>query len=214
MTGSEFYNYCLRVFKRTDKSTEVYEAITDAILEVKLRLQMDDFKTVDATSQISVSGNYTFDVPSDFGHLIGDVVMVDVSGGSRIVPVISKPAWDTLYPDVAETSPNTGVPRHVALYGGKFYVGPVPDSTSYYYQLNYTQEAVTEIVSGTTSVPFSTMYREWLRAIVLKKLYAGLGTNDEATKWSSAGEYGLAMIEARERRNANEGVFNVVFSDI
>jgi len=38
MSGTEFYDYVLRTFKRTDKSQEVYDAITDTIMDMAERL--------------------------------------------------------------------------------------------------------------------------------------------------------------------------------
>lgn len=41
MTGSELYDYIVRTFKRTDKETEIYEAITDTILDLQVRFGFD-----------------------------------------------------------------------------------------------------------------------------------------------------------------------------
>src|SRR3990167_7755775 len=46
MTGSDFYSYLLRRgFKRTDKSAEAFEAITDAIQEMRRRFMFDEAET-------------------------------------------------------------------------------------------------------------------------------------------------------------------------
>ena len=43
MTGLEMYNYVLQTFKRTDKSTAIYQAITDTIMDIKIRFLSEDF---------------------------------------------------------------------------------------------------------------------------------------------------------------------------
>ena len=74
MTGSEFHDYVLRTFKRTDKTAEIYDAITDTILDMCERAGFEDTK-VEAytTGGITTLGDYKIDLPSDVGRLIGDV---------------------------------------------------------------------------------------------------------------------------------------------
>jgi hypothetical protein len=78
MSGTEFYNYVLRTFKRTDKSQEVYDAITDTIMDMAERFGFEDAKVEAYTAAgITSLGDYKLDLPPNFGRLIGDVRFSD-----------------------------------------------------------------------------------------------------------------------------------------
>jgi len=208
MTGSEFYDYVLSVFKRTDKSTEVYEAVTDVIMDIKRQFAFEDFKTEDKTLQIGSLGDYTVSLPSDFQHLIGKVTCFDSNGIEKVLTKRSKETYDRLYPNPDATDVNTNVPSDFCIFNKKIYLGDVPDDASYYYAISYSTEAGTEIVTGTTSVPFTDRYRKILRQLVLAEVYANLGFDDEAAKWIKLGGEGLGQMMADEANNvdATEGV--------
>jgi len=207
MTGANFYTYILETFKRTDKSTEVYGAITDVVMDIKLQMKAEDFKTVSTVAEIAVVGNYTFAVASNFGHLIGEITLVNPAGGSWSLDKISKETYDMIYPYHNETNPATGSPKHFCLYGGNFYVGPIPDLTTYKYQYNYTTEAATAIVSGTANVPFTDRYRFVVKDMVLARLYFDLDDDEKAQKYMQLGLSGLAKIITNENYNTEAPAF-------
>jgi len=211
LTGLEFYNYILRVFKRTDKETEIYEAITDVIMDIKLRYTFEDFKTVKADLTIPVANDYTIDIPVDFGHLIGDIVLQGDT--DRVLTKISKPKYDELYPEQTASDVSTGVPLYYCLFGNKFYIAPVPDKTTYTYQINYTTEAETQIISSTDDVPFTDKYRWVLRSLVLAEMYYNMGNDVEAQKWEQRGEAKLGIMVASEQNNIDYSV-NLEFNDL
>lgn len=206
MTGSDFLAYVKRTFKRTDKDTEIYEAMTDVVMEMKLAFKPEDFKTIRAVAEIAVAGNYTFTVQSNFGHLIGEVILVNPAGGSWPLIKVSKEAYDNLYPYQAETQDHTGCPKHFCLYGGSFYIGPKPDLLTYKYQYNYTTEAATTMAAG-VEVPFTSKYRWVVKDLVLARLYIDLDDDEKAAKYKGIGETGLAKIIANEMYNTDAPTF-------
>lgn len=204
MTGSDFYAYILRVFKRTDKETDVYEAITDTIMEIKARFISDDFKTIVSNLVISALGNYTIDLPTDFGHIIGDVIILENGQGSYPLHKRTKETFDRLYPHPADTTIVRSKPTDFCLFGGKIYLGPVPDSVANYaYKLSYTTEAETAVTSATAAVPFTDRFRWIIRDMVLEKLYAGLGFDAEAQKFKVRGEEGLSLMVGNDVFNTD-----------
>jgi hypothetical protein len=207
MTGQQFRDYCVRTFKRTDKDTEIYEALTDVILDIKLQMNAEDFKTESVDAEISVAGNYTFDVPDDFGHLVGDMTLVNPAGGSWPLIKVSKEIYDVYYPYQHEDNPITGSPRHFCLFGNTFYIGPIPDLTTYKYQFNYTTEAATAITSGTSDVPFTDRYRWIVKDLVLARLYFDIDDDEKANKYLQLGTAGLMKIIANERMNTDAPTF-------
>lgn len=207
MTGAEFETYLLESFKRDDKSTEIFNALTDVIMDIKLQMNSEDFKTERCTAEISVAGNYTFAAQSNFGHLIGDVTLVNPAGGSWPLIKVSKPIYDAYYPSQHETNPVTGSPRHYCVFGKTFYIGPTPDLTTYKYQYNYTTEAATAITSATSSVPFCDRYRQYVKDMVLARLYLDLDDDEKATKYLQLGAAGLLKIINNENNNVEAPTF-------
>ena len=102
----------------------------------------------------------------------------------RVLNKISKQEYDERHPYrllTASSAQNRGTPIDVCVYAKQLYLGPVPDSTDYRYNINYTTEAYTEVAVGTDPVPFTDKYRNIVRAGILAELYDGLGVLDG--KW-------------------------------
>lgn len=208
MTGANLLAYIKRTFKRTDKDTELYESITDCVIDMRLRFYPEDFKTRStALTGCTVKGDYSLTLPTDFGHLIGQVSIKDDSSEQYYPPLvkISIEDYDRLYPgrmmDAAQR--DTGVPRHFCLYGGDIFVGPCVDKTTYDFLINYTQEAATDIVAGTTSVPFTDKYREVVKAGTLMRIYRDLEMYQEADIQEGHYEQGIGKIIANDEMNSS-----------
>lgn len=207
MLGSDFRDYLVRTFKRTDKDTEIYEALTDVVMDIKLSMKAEDFKAEIITLTIPVSGNYTVAVPTDFGHMIGVLTAVNPAGGSWDLIKVTKEKYDLLYPYQHETAVIKGSPLHFCLYGNTFYIGPKPDLTTYKYQLNYTTEAATAMTALTANVPFTTKYRQYVKDMVLARLYIDLDDDEQASKYTGLGANGLNKIITNELYNTDAPTF-------
>lgn len=207
MTGSDWRDYVLRCgFKRPDKDTELYEATTDAIQEMRRRFMFDEAENETTTTDtISVLGDFKLTVESDFGLLLG-VVLEDDDTGTPLVH-ISKSEYDRLYSSVNVES-DKGYPEHFCIYNGQIYLGPIPDQTSYSYRISYSRRAGT-ITSSTTGVPFTNLYRDVLCDNVLERLYRGLEDYDKADRHKQKFEEGFLFSMRRERLNSGVGSFNV-----
>ena len=184
MTGAEFLAYVKRKFKRTDKDTEIYEATTDVIADIRLQLRTEDYKEEAYTADISVLGDYRVSLPTDFGHLIGDITLIDDTGSmNRKLKKMSKQSYDDKYPERLHTDVSNvdlGVPVDYCIYSGQVYLGPVPDDITYKYYMNYTTEDYAATTALTDPVPYSERYRQMLRYGVLADLYDGLDFIEEA----------------------------------
>jgi hypothetical protein len=202
MTGPEFLAYVKRTFKRTDKDTEIYEAVTDTVFDMRLRFYSDDYKVRAYSTALSTVGDYAIPKPDYFGHLIGEVNVKDDTSEQAYTPLrkISIEDYDRLYPDrmldVAQR--NTGVPRRFCIYGSNILVGPCVDSTSYKFYLNYTEEDETAISASTTTVPFCDRYREVVKHGVLARMNRDLEMYQEAEYYSAEYEKGIAKIAAND----------------
>lgn len=208
MSGSAFYTYVLRKFKRTDKSTEVYDAITDTIANMRTKFAFDDYKEEAYVTGISTLGGFQIALPSDFKHIIGTISIVDTDTDQYYDPLvqISKQKYDELYPDrllSTVASMNKDVPRHFCIYAAQLYVGPVPDKITYQYQINYATEETSAVTSSTTAVPFTNDYmqRTVLRSGTLYELNEGLENFEEAAYWKAVYLDGLETLIKMEKEN-------------
>lgn len=211
ITGANFYTYCLAVLKRTDKSTEVYQAMTDIIRDMRLRFLSEDFKSINTALTISTIGNYSVALPSDFGHIIGDVMMKDTSADESYPPLnkISIEEYNKKYPDRFNTAVGnkmTGIPYDYCIFSGDLLVGPPVDKTTYEFRFAYSTEDGVEISSGTSDVPFTDKYRKTVRYGVLQLMYEGLENYEEADKWELKYERDLVKIIDNDRLNVKDNL--------
>jgi len=205
MTGEEFRDYVGRTFKRTDKDTEIYESITDMVMDMKLNYFFEDYKTNDETLQIVALGDYKIALSSyNIGHIIGRVRLLDTDDDyGRPLNKLSKETYDAKYPYPSASDVDKVMPVDYCIYGNELWLGGVPDDADYKYGISFSSEAATTIIAGTASVPFTDKYRWVLKNLVLADLYAGLGNDEEAAKWQGKANEGISKIIANDEFNTN-----------
>ena len=201
MTGSEFHDYVVRTFKRTDKTTEIYDAITDTIFDMCERMDFEDTK-IEAytTGGITTLGDYKIDLPSDFGRLIGDVRWSD-QDNSWTLTKLSKQEFNEKYGDPDGDDPIDGEPLHYCVFGNQILLGPIPDKTTYEYQIDYSTFPADEITSISTEVIFTDKARECVKFGTLSRLYEVMEAWDLAAKYKGKFEEELGQFVAREKEN-------------
>lgn len=204
MTGSQWITYVLVKCKRPDKTSEILDATTDIIADMRMQFYSEDYKEEAYLAGISTLGEYRLPLPVDFGHLIGDVSITDQDTQTAYPPLIklSKEKYDEIYTRRSLDSDNQyqSIPLHYCIFARQIYLGPVPNKITYRYQINYTTEAGQVITSSSTSVPFSDQvpHRNVLRAGVLKDIHEGMENFQEAQYWEGEYNKGLSKIIASE----------------
>lgn len=200
MTGAELLTYIKKTFKRTDKDTELYEAITETIMDIKIAFNPEQFKTIGYTAGIDTIGEYSFTLPTNFGHLIGDIKILDGTS-SYALEKLSKSSYDRLEANPSYSGVDTSKPTHFCIYGGQVFLYPVPDSLDYQYELNYTEEDATEVTAVTAVVDFTDRHRDTLKYGVLSRMYIDLGIDDEAMKFTNLYNQSLGKIITNDEDN-------------
>jgi hypothetical protein len=207
MTGSELLAYVKKIFVRTDKDTELYECMTDIVVDMRLRLLSDDYSYETTISSALSEGEYIIGVPSDFGHLLTSGVGIrDTSADDVYNPLqkISKARFDEIYQDnfsSTTSNRNTGTPCHYAYFGRQIFVGPAVDHGNYEFRLNYTTDGVADIISTTDPVPFTDKYRRIVRDGVLMLIYKQLEAYALADRYEADYERGLSKIQSNDDFN-------------
>lgn len=202
MTGVEILAYIKRTFKRTDKDTEIYEAITDTVANIGIRLELDDTEKVSSDLTIDTLGDYKIALPDDFSILIGDVLFTNDAGTSYTLKKRGKASFDKRFFDQEYSNVITGKPTEYAIFGNYIYLGCVPDSTDYIYRINYSTKETNPITSGTSDVTYSEDYREVLKYGVLMRLYIDLDMTVNAQKYLGLYEKGINDIFSKNYKNS------------
>lgn len=220
MTGENLYNYILQVLKRTDKSDEVYTAIADTVMDMRSRMLHDDeaYVSTVVTGALSV-GDYKLALPSDFGHLVGDISLRDDASDTAYNPLekISKEEYDQIYQSNFNDTVgnrNTGTPKHYCFFGSELYLGPAVDKTTYEFSINYTVEDTPTYTSASTTVPFTDQFREVVRAGVLFRMFRELELYDSSDYWKQVYEQGIQIIIANDDFNTDGSVIGIQYHGI
>jgi hypothetical protein len=220
MTGLQLYNYILQTFKRTDKSTEVYTAIADTVMDMRSRMISDDFSAVSAAlTGINAVGDYELTLPTDFGHLIGDVLIKDTSSDDVYLPLnkIIKTEWDVKYNQALSTSAGnrlTGTPTEYCIFAGKIYLGSPVDKLTYEFKINYTTEDLPTYTAVTAAIPFTDQFREVVKAGTLQRMFREVGNYPESDIWGAVYVDGVMNIIANDDFNRDGSVQSINYSGV
>lgn len=209
MTGQETLDYIVRTLKRDDKNTEIFDSLTDVIMEIGLLFKSEENAYEAFSTFISAVGDYKLPLPQDFGHIIGDITAVDqTTKETWPVRKITKEMYDERYGDrlLDDTDDiKKDKPKHFCIFGEQLFLGAVPDKASYLYQINYTIEEGAIITAATASVRFTDRYRRTIKYGVLADIYMGLGLDEEAAKWQALYDRDITRISANDEDNTQEG---------
>jgi hypothetical protein len=220
MTGANFYNYVLQVLKRTDKSTETYTAVADTVMDMRSRMFSEDaLKVSAALTGCSTIGNYELTLPTDFGHLVGDVLIKDTAADDVYLPLnrITKPEWDIEHNQAIATAVGnrlTGTPINYCMFAGKIYVGPPVDKTTYEFKINYTLEDEPTYTAATAAVPFTEQFREVVRAGTLQRMFREIGNYPESDIWGAVYAEGVNNIIDNDEANRNGSITSMKFNGV
>lgn len=208
MSGQELFDYVQRTLKREDKITEVYDAITDTIMDMCEKFGFEENK-VEAytTSGITSLGDYKIDLPDDFGHLLGDVRWSD-QDDSYTLKKCSKQEFNEMFPDPDGDDPIDGEPTHYCVFGKQILLGPVPDDITYEYQIDYSKFPDASIDSNSSNVMFTDNARECVKFGTLARIYDDMEEQDKADKYQAKYDTALYEFVSRETRNTRSA-FNV-----
>lgn len=207
MTATDFYAYLLRRgFKRTDKSTEAYEAITDAVQILRRKFEFQEAEEETATTDtITTDGDFKISLESDYGFIQG--VVCEDGTDAWPIPIIPRSTFDAAYPDINVTS-DRGTPKCAKVYDDTLYIGPIPDKTTYAFRIHHSVRGAT-ISAATTAVPFTDLYRDILSDLATGILFRGVENYQLADYFEAKALTALEDATHRERKNSGDHCFTV-----
>lgn len=213
LTGQQMRDYVVRGgLVRDDMDTEVYDALTDTILDLDQQPGTFDEREVEtaSTDVISVAGDYRIDLESDHGNLIS-VVLKDGTTFGRKLTLVSKTIFDLMFPNPTANL-GIGYPKWAAKFAGQLLIGPIPDKTTYVFSLSYSKRLTAPITAATDAVPFSSQYREVLKDGTLWRVF------DNLKNFEAADRFGARYVAGKQRilkteRDDKRGALCVLYQD-
>lgn len=211
LTGSQMAEYIRRGgWVRDDMDTELYDALTDTILEMEQLFDFAERETeTTSTDTITTLGDYAIDIEADFGNLIS-VKVIDGTFSQKLTKT-SKSMYDLLYP-IPSNDQIRSFPDRFCLFGRQLLIGAPPDKISYQYVMAYSKRLTEAIDASTDPVPFSSDYREVLKDGTLARLFENVGNYDRANRFAGKYSGGLLRITSKERKDRG-GAGNVRYND-
>lgn len=185
MTLSNFKTYVKQTFKRTDKDTEIVQAYNDMILWVAVQMPHGAYKYQSYVYTVTGINNYP--LPSTVMHLLHPVRILDgtaTGDSARPLNHVTKEVYDLMEDNPNRTSPQTGKPTSYCIYSGAILPTPIPDLSTYLFEIDWTKRPTAQSGDSDTA-SLGSEWDEVLRNGTLERLYAGIGMYDESQFWAN-----------------------------
>ena len=189
MNLANLLTYIKYDFKRTDKDTELTQAINDSILAIAIKMPHKNYKY--QSWRAVVSGQEDYDLPSNIIHLMHPVRYLEGNDpGDSGYPLehITKEQYDDEEPAPNRTTPDsTGTPTKYTVYSNSILLTPIPGDTEVseggLLEINWTKQPVD--LTGSQTPDLEDSWREIIKWMTLDRVNAGIGLYDEAKYWES-----------------------------
>jgi len=189
MNIGSFKTYVKYDLKRTDKDTEIVQALNDAIVAVAVKIPHSAYKYQSYIA--TVAGQEDYALPSTIIHLMHPIRLIEGSGTNDTgweLDHLTKEEYDALEPNPNRTSPDDGSPISYCIFSNSILLDPIPDDV-YYIEINWSKRP-TSISGDSESPSLGAEWDEVLKYMVLSRVCAGLGIYDSAQYWRSMYEDG------------------------
>lgn len=195
MTRLNFLAYVKRIFKRTDKDTEIYEALNETIKDIGTRGPFPGYAFTSYTPCVVEQEDYP--LPTDLLHISHPIKLLDGSAtGDSGAPLefISKAEYDIREPNPNRTSPATGKPTAYTIYSNQIMLTPIPDSTDYLIEIDWGK-IPPSLSADSDTAAFQEVGDEVIKWGTLWRLFAGVGLYEDADYWRNLYEGGVERMK-------------------
>jgi len=212
-TYSGFLTYVKYDFKRDDKDTEIIQAYNDTIRHLSGLKPLEGRKF---TSYITLTaGREDYVLPTTLDHLIHPVRIIEAANLRSGYPLnhITRQAWSAKYPNPNTTDTTVltkSMPVDYCVYENSIHTGPVPDLSTYVLEIDWARISTTQAAASDVQ-PLGESWEEVIKWGTLFRLYAGLGLDDESSKWLAlykSDDLGYPYLMKRE--DSNTGAMGTV----
>ena len=187
MQLSAFKTYVKQDLKRTDKDTEIVQALNDMIIFIAAKQPLGAYKYQSYIPVVAQQEDYP--LPANNMHILHPIRFLQGSASTDLgwpLNRISKEEYDKRYSNPNRTNPtNTGESGDYCIFGGSILVGPLPASgTNDLLEADWTTLPTDQSADADTPA-LGEEWREVLKWGVLARINAGLELFQEAEYWES-----------------------------
>lgn len=184
-TLAQFLTYVKLDFKRDDKDTEITQAYNDTIRHLSGLKGLEGRKF---TSYITTTvGQEDYALPEGAIHIFHPARFVEgvaIENGYTLNK-LSREEWTAKYinPNNSTLANITkGMPTDYCIYEKAVHIGPLPDKATYIIEIDWAKIATTQSANSDIQ-ELGENWEEIIKWGTLFRVYAGMGFDDEATKW-------------------------------
>lgn len=185
MTLSEYQTYIKRDFKRTDKDTEITQAVNDTIIWIATIMPHGGYKFQSYIN--TVIGREDYAIPSTLIHIIHPIrLLLGATSADSGYPLrhLTKEEYDRLEPNPNRSSPSTGRPDAYTIFSRSILISPPADSVSTILEINWSKRPTSLSLSADTP-SLGSEWDEIVKHGSLERLFAGIGLYGESQFWAS-----------------------------
>ena len=214
MTRTQMETYIKQTFKRTDKDTEIRQAIDDTLRDISTR---HSFQVLMSQSYVpSVSGIEDYPLPSNLIHLHRPIRLLHGSAtgdSGKNLTELTKTEYDLIEPNPNRTNPTTGEPWGYTIWSNSILLTPIPDAGAYLFEINWGKAITVPTAAGDTVGPFHVTWDETIKWGCLSRLYETVEMIDMADKFGAYYELGRPVILGGEVMDREGGIANMIAAD-
>ena len=193
MTRLQFLAYIQQTLKRTDKDTEIYQALNDTIADIASRGKFMDYSFQSYTQ--TVVGQVDYSLPTTLLQLQDPVRLLEgnASGdtGWNLVKV-DKETFDEYEPTPYRTDPVCGRSIYYCIYANQILLTPIPDLV-YLLEINWGIVPA-KLQQDIDASAFSSIWDEIVKFGVIFRMWEVLGMYQDAQYWQARYEAGVARM--------------------
>lgn len=210
MTRLEFLTYVTNVFKRTDKNTEIYEALNETIKDIATREKFHEYSFQSYTACVAAQEDYP--LPTTLLQIKHPIRLVEgtATGDSGWnLTKLSKEEYDFREPNPNRTGPSTGRPTAYCVYSNSILVTPIPDQ-AYLLEINWGN-VPSSLASNDDSPAYLNIWDEVIKHGALFRMFSLVGAFTEANYWRALYETGiLRMIDYNRDKSGGHVIIGAV----
>ena len=201
MTRLQFLTYVISVFKRTDKNTEIYQALNDTIKDIAAREPFEDYSFQSWVPTVAAQEDYL--LPTNLLHLSHPIRCLEGSAtndSGKDLTLLTKEEYDVIEPNPNRTDPQTGEPWAYAIWSNAILLTDLPDDSGWILEINWGKRPA-DLDADSDQSSFNTAWDEILQWGTLWRVFAGIGLYEEAAYWEHKYEDPLKGIPKMVRQN-------------
>lgn len=193
MTRLSFLGAVTDILKRTDKNSQIYDALNETIKDIGTRDSFHEYSFQSYTTCVAVQEDYP--LPTTLLQVKHPIRLIEgaATGDSGWnLTKLSKEEYDFREPNPNRISPSTGRPTAYCIFSNSILVTPIPDK-AYLLEINWGN-VPSSLASNDDLPAYLNIWDETIKHGVLFRMFALLGLYQDADYWRALYETGISRM--------------------